>query len=384
MAPVILLFAVLALTLTPALTPASNAESISGWSSTTSYPNSHSIGFEPCIIHAGYIYCITGSLDGSSSNAVYSATVGSGSIGTWNPQSSFYPSLLSYVSCVEDSGYITCVGGFNGGSSYDYVNYASISSGSVGPWTGTVAYGASGGTNVFSESCVTYNGYIDCVGGANSTGSMNEVYYASLNNGAISGSWTRDASYGIAVDNLSCVVYNGYVYCVGGYTGSAQTNQVWYAQLGPSGGITGSWMQTTDYGSATGGDTSGNGGVATNLMSCAVSGGYDYCVGGTNSTTYSDAVYYAQLSSSGVGAWHKTSDYGAPTDIEGSGCATDSGYIYCVGGYNGGYQGAAYSAQVASPVPVFPYGVIPFLLVVPALYYLITRKPTGKTLALEL
>lgn len=69
--------------------------------------------------------------------------------------------------------------------------------------------------------------------------------------------------------------------------------------------------------------------------SCAIYSGYIYCVGGGTGLGSTPAAYYAPISSSGVGAWATTASYFATTyseDIEGQSCATDSGYIYCVGG----------------------------------------------------
>jgi hypothetical protein len=62
--------------------------------------------------------------------------------------------------------------------------------------------------------------------------------------------------------------------------------------------------------------------------SCVTSGGYVYCVGGGT-----DSVYYAAVSSSGVGAWTATTSY--PTDITGQSCVASVAYIYCVSGIDG-------------------------------------------------
>ena len=41
-------------------------------------------------------------------------------------------------------------------------------------------------------------------------------------------------------------------------------------------------------------------------------------------------VYYAKLSSSGIGSWQQTTGY--PVDAEGGSCQISGGYIYCVDG----------------------------------------------------
>jgi hypothetical protein len=62
--------------------------------------------------------------------------------------------------------------------------------------------------------------------------------------------------------------------------------------------------------------------------SCAASGGDIYCVGGETS-----AVYFAPLSSSGVGSWTATTAY--PINITGQSCVASEGYLYCVSGIDG-------------------------------------------------
>ena len=86
-------------------------------------------------------------------------------------------------------------------------------------------------------------------------------------------------------------------------------------------------------------------------LSCAASSGYVYCIGGENTvgTLQSDSVYYAQLSSKGVGAWTSTTNY--PLTVDGASCTTTPGYIYCVGGFtaNGPMQvNATYYAPISS------------------------------------
>jgi hypothetical protein len=78
-----------------------------------------------------------------------------------------------------------------------------------------------------------------------------------------------------------------------------------------------SWLSTTGYPSQI------NGG------SCAISGGYIYCVRGLSSSNSTD-VYYAPVSSSGIGAWEQTTAY--PTAIAAQSCVASGGDVYCVAG----------------------------------------------------
>src|SRR5208282_1469261 len=72
--------------------------------------------------------------------------------------------------------------------------------------------------------------------------------------------------------------------------------------VNPSGGSTTSYPTKTAY------------------QSCATYSGYIYCVGGNTGSGPPSAVYYAAVSSSGVGAWTSTTSY--PTKTEYQSCAT--------------------------------------------------------------
>lgn len=297
-------------------------------------------------------------------------------VGAWSEQTDYGASSgssgsggipITAVSCVTYSGYVYCVGGVSFATFADISNvyYAKVSSsGSIGAWTGTTNYGATSGTSGsggidVATSCVEYNGYIYCVGGATNSATsqpsyLSDVFYAQLSSSGV-GPWTETTDYGattgtsgsggVKITGLSCVTDGSYVYCVGG-----GTSKVFYAQLSSSG--VGAWTETTDYGATSG--SSGSGGeTLISGMPCVSSGGYIYCVGGLNNAILS-RVFFAPLSSSGVGAWSETTDYGATSGSSGSGgvpvyltgCAAYSDAIICVGGETGVFGSAVSSADV--------------------------------------
>src|SRR2546429_3742642 len=105
------------------------------------------------------------------------------------------------------------------------------------------------------------------------------------------------------------------------------TNVVYFAPLSSSG--VGSWSSATSY--------------PLNVISpsCVVGSGFAYCIGGDTATHspfggtftgFTSAVYFASLSSSGLGSWASTTSY--PTVIYTQSCALDSGFVYCIGGDN--------------------------------------------------
>src|SRR2546427_283265 len=188
-------------------------------------------------------------------------------------------------------------------------------------------------------SCVMSSGFVYCIAGENTTalpgggvqGTINSaVYFAPLSSSGV-GSWSPTTSYPTGIVFQSCVVNSGFVYCIGGDmangfgTANGFTNVVYFAPLSSSG--VGSWSSGTSY--------------PLNVISpsCVVGSGFAYCIGGDTATHspfggtftgFTSAVYFASLSSSGVGSSASTTSY--PTVIYTQSCALDSGYVYCIGG----------------------------------------------------
>lgn len=179
-----------------------------------------------------------------------------------------------------------------------------------------------------------------------------KVFYAQLSSSGV-GPWTETTDYGAASGTtgsggipgfqISCVSSGGYIYCVGN---SGGTSKVYYAQLSSSG--VGPWTETTDYGATTG--NSGTGGLQIGATACVADAGYIYCIGGTMAFNPVSDVFYATLSSSGVGAWTESTDYGASSGSTGSGgepvfgadCVLYSPYVICLGGQTTGHMTTAH------------------------------------------
>ena len=302
-------------------------------------------------------------------------------VGPWNEQFDYGASSgasgsggipILGVSCVTYQSYVYCIGGQNlkdlSNPDQSAVFYSQVSSsGTLGPWTETIDYGAASGTqgtggqDIEWPSCVQSGGYVYCVAGATNNGIISKVYYAQLTTSGV-GPWTETTDYGAAsgatgsggtdVFQLSCVVNAGYIFCVGG---GAKT---FYAPISSTG--VGAWTETTDYGATSG--TAGSGGIAINSQACTEDSGYIYCIGGTIGQNITSRVFYAPLSSGGIGPWTETVDYGATSGTTGSGgvpifgatCTTYSGYIVCFDGDTTGFQGTnhVYYGQDPSPAGI--------------------------------
>lgn len=164
-----------------------SASGFGPWSKSGAFPSqtlSSQNGAGFCNAYGGYLYCVP------SSGTVFSASVSGGNVGQWSQASSGYAGV-SVPTCVGYSGVLYCVGGFsasNQGS--DATAYVSVSGNSIGQW----ASGATYPIGVFLPSCAVGSGYLYCVGGVPSIGSLSSmvtsVYFAPLNGSPVTTSST--------------------------------------------------------------------------------------------------------------------------------------------------------------------------------------------------
>jgi len=310
------------------------AQGVGRWTATTSYPTP--IIWHSCVVSGDYIYCVGGNPGVSPfvTSAVYFAKLSSSGVAMWARTTS-YPTPIYGQSCVVSGGYIYCIAGDTSVSPFETgaVYFAPLSSAGVGAWKSTKSYPVA----LYGQSCVVSEGYIYCVGGYTNVPPYNQtnaVYFASVSSSGVV-AWKKTKSYPVALYGQSCVVSEGYIYCVGAQTTFSPgfTNAVYFASLSSSG--VGAWTLTKSY--------------PTNIseVSCVVSGGYIYCVGGFTGFLpyYTSAVYFAKLSSSGVGAWAGTTSY--TTTIYDHSCVAGGSHVYCVGGNTPFNTADVYFASIA-------------------------------------
>jgi len=322
----------------------------SPWNCASGYPlessGTYAVGGQSCVSNATYVYCI-GGVDYNSEphNAVYYSSTASGNITSWTLNPYAYPQSINVQSCVISSGYVYCVGGSYDDNSDDtglsYFAQISNATGALGNWVATTSYPIP----VDTQSCVASSSYIYCVGGDNETGgsSSNSVvtssdWYAKLSSSGIS-SWNQTTSYPTNVYLPECATANSIIYCVGGADSNGNTlNNVYYAPLSGTG--VGTWTQTTAYP------------VTESNQACVISQGNIYCIAGVtgegssnSNPSFTNAVYYAPISSGGVGTWKQAANY--PISVQTT-CAVSSNNVYCVGGFDGSSSGEDNSVDYAS------------------------------------
>ncbi|MDA4132133.1 MAG: hypothetical protein OK454_03285 [Thaumarchaeota archaeon] len=295
---------------------------------------------QSCVNSTSTIYCIGGiDYNGASRNNVYSATVSSSGMSAWSSDVA-YPQTVGLQSCVSSGGYAYCVGGSYDDAGDDIASayFAPLTGSGTGSWDSTTSYPVA----VDSQACVSSSGYIYCVGGENETDgtnataiATNSAWYAPLSSSGI-GAWKQTTAYSQSVSFETCAASSMDIFCLGGVDISGNgVSTVYYAPLSSSG--IGQWSATTSY------PLQGYGQL------CVMDSGSIICVGGVpnGTTSSSDAVYSAPVSASGVGAWLHAPNY--PFGVE-TACAAASGNLYCAGGYqdSSAISASTYYAPVQS------------------------------------
>jgi len=278
---------------------------------------------ESCVNGTATVYCIGGiDYNGASRNNAYSATVSSSGMSGWTTDTP-YPQTVGLQSCVSSGGYAYCVGGSYDDAGDDIASsyFAPLTGTNIGSWHQTTSYPVA----IDSQSCVSSSGYIFCVGGENETDGTNSTviptnsaWYAPLTSSGI-GAWKQTTAYSQSVSFETCAATNADVFCVGGIDIHGNgVDSVSYAPLSASG--IGQWSSTTSYPEQLYGQV------------CVIDSGSMICVGGVpnGTTSSSDSVFSAPVSTGGVGSWHRAANY--PMGVE-TACAEASGNLYCAGGY---------------------------------------------------
>jgi hypothetical protein len=333
----IILAALVAVTLYTQLAAPTNT---GPWTKTYTYPlqvgGTSAVVGQSCVDSAGYVYCIGGDdANSNPSSAVYYAQASTVGVGNWTLSANPYPQSIEFESCVTASGYVYCVGGTHDadGDDTNASYYATLSPSGVGTWTETTPFPIA----TDALSCAATVGDLYCVGGENETTGTNattvmsrSVWYASVSSTGI-GTWNPSADYPAGLYFPGCSSLGSYVYCVGGENAQLDPqNATYYAYVTSSG--MGPWTVAPDYP------------IQTIAESCATSYSSIYCVGGLESGgTTTSSVYYAAISSAGVGSWQSAPSYPIGVATE---CVSNAGFLYCIGGYESstGTTGDSYYA----------------------------------------
>jgi hypothetical protein len=235
-------------------------------------------------------------------------------LGQWQTSSNPYPVPVFLSSCVTYNGYVYCVGGLKNTGATSATYYAQLTSSGTTAWTATTSYPIT----IRSHSCVAVGSDIYCIGGAEQAGGsfVSLVYFAPLSASGI-GSWTQATSIPQAAAGYVCVGYSGDIYCLSANSGF---NGIDVAYYGAASGGSISWATGTNPPEAMAGE------------SCTTWSNYIYCQGNEEAAPY-NAAYTAQLGAAGFGTWSNQTATTPSIPTQGLGsCWTSSSYLYCSGG----------------------------------------------------
>jgi hypothetical protein len=308
------------------------------WQTTTSLGTARA-GFST-VAYNGYLY-ILGGFDSTStafSDVQYAPINANGTIGAWQATTSFATPRAYFGATVYD-GYLYILGGYDSTPTvFSDVQYAPINAnGTLGTWQTTTSLG----TARAGFSTVAYDGYLYILGGFDSTSTaFSDVQYAPINANGTIGAWQATTSFATPRAYFGVVTYDGYLYLLGGYTGTNQLSDVQYAPINANGTI-GAWQATTSLG------------TARAYYDAVAYRGYLYIAGGIddNGNTLADVQYTPLNVQARIGHYSKLVDLGSAVSVTGvtfNGTAGGVSISYRAAGTNGVFGSATPVSSIAS------------------------------------
>jgi hypothetical protein len=239
------------------------------WATTTALPAAR--GYVAGAAGAGFVYAIGGTDGSANQSTIYYAKQNQdGTLGAWQTSSVPLSTTLNAVSAAIVNNNLYVVGGTSG-SPVTTVQYAHINGdGSINSFVGGTALP----TALANAAMVSANGYLYYLGGYNGTASVSTTYYSVLNSDGSNGTWTSTTALPATASNFAAVVANGRVYII------RNSTTVSYATLN-SDGTLGTW--TSDSNALP---------VSYLGMTAVTYDGYIYVMGGYTGSVGTSAVYY--------------------------------------------------------------------------------------------
>ncbi|MBI5375383.1 MAG: S8 family serine peptidase [Candidatus Schekmanbacteria bacterium] len=312
--------------------------SLGEWSITKNI-TSHYLYGHAAVAYNSYIFVLGGySNDGKYNNEISTATVNAdGTLGDWT---SLSDSVLPYApqahAAVMNDGYIFVLGGtYGGASTCDYVYSAKVNTSNIiEGWNPTTSLPK----GVRNHVVIVNDGYIFLIGGY-SDGTQNDtaVYSAPIYSNGTIGDWTNKNIPPLPkpLSSHAAVVSNGYVFVIGGESDSYQS-KVYSAKINNNGTL-GDW-DTVNIPSLPSPLTAHKA-VANN--------GYIFVMGGWTGSMYNKNVFAAKVNLDGTLSEWKTLTSEFPSGFANAAVVESNGYIFKLGGYAGEYDYNNYSAPIS-------------------------------------
>lgn len=299
-------------------------------------PLSASLADEAAVAYNGKLYVVggctaytAGVCTNNLSSVEYDTINADGSLGASWTSVNGLPSGRSLEQAVAYNGNIYVIGGrvSSSQSTSNTVWYAPVTAtGSLGSWVDNSSnYLPSGADRNSFGAAISqvykgggvYASYLYVAGGVTSSGTYrNDVYYAPINSDGTIGTWGTTISFNTPRDAFSMIAYNGMLYVVGGYDGSAKTD-IQYAAVNASDGSLSGWNYTSDVDRG------------MNARQVVAANGYIYFIGDEGSGTQ---IKYASINANGtIGALQGSANGLTAAHPHGA-AVMASGVIYVVGG----------------------------------------------------
>ncbi|HEY3356437.1 MAG TPA: hypothetical protein VGQ83_24515 [Polyangia bacterium] len=295
------------------------------------------VTIDPTIVTTTADFALRGNLETGATvaNDQLTRTPTAGGVASWSYGPTL-PSGLTGAGAVAYNGWLYVTGGGTSfPSSYlpsNQARRAAINAnGTLGNWllpeTNSLAVARG------FHASVVYNGYLYALGGQTSAGPTDSVEFASLNSDGSVGTWHTTAVLPAARQGHAAVVHGGRLYMLGGL-GTAATNEVQKAVLRADGTIA-SWSATQAFA----GPRYYHAAVAHN--------GRILLAGGFSGTTSLADVQTGSIDpASGEVAWRAAPSTALPLARYGHAIVAYGGYAYVSGGYTGTYTSEVLAAPL--------------------------------------
>ncbi len=269
---------------------------VGAFSATTSLPTAR-FG-HTSVAHNGYLYVIGGNRGGFRLGDVQLAAINAdGTLGAFAATTSFTTARENHTS-VAYNGYLYVIGGSGGNDYLSDVQVAPINTdGTLGAFAATTSLP----TARIGHTSVAYNGYLYVIGGNSGSGALSDVQVTPIEADGTLGVFAATTSMPTVRRYHTSVAYNGYLYVIGGSDSDGIVRDVRVAPINANGTL-GAFAATTSFNSVRLGHTS----VAYN--------GLLYVIGGSNYISYRSDVQVAPLLAPlARGRYSKVLDFGGPS-----------------------------------------------------------------------
>ena len=270
----------------------------------------------------GCLYVVGGGIAGNglTAGAEYACSNADGTLQAWNTTTAPSAIARNNASGVVYMDNLYLLGGESSGQpAFADTYFAPINHGGDG-LPQSFSLSGSFGTARYGHTAAVYNGYLYVLGGRNTTTWYNSVEYAPLNSDGTVGTWQTTTSFATARADHATAIWNGYIYVLGGCSGTPAITSNQYAAINTDGTL-GNWSSTTALPQA------------TCEHAAAAYNGYMYVMGGTDNTTNYTAVYRSTINAStkALGAWSSMSALNSARRNSPK-AVVNNGYLYVVGG----------------------------------------------------